>query len=103
MKTQSEDHECEFVIVCQGAASGDPNGDLVRGQYLESYDPEAFDGRGDAGFSGDPDKAMRFASCSDALILWRTISKTRPSRPDGRPNRPLTYFDVSIEPLRRSQ
>ena len=40
---------------------------------------------------------MRFATRGDAMNFWRAPSKTRPTRMDGKPNRPLTALTVEIE------
>ena len=45
------------------------------------------------------DKALRFDTNADAMIAWKRISITRPRRPDGRPNRPLSALTVAIEPV----
>jgi hypothetical protein len=62
--------------------------------YLEGYDADANDGGGDAAWTADPDKAMRFANATDVLMFWRQQSKVKPRREDGRPNRPLTAWTV---------
>jgi hypothetical protein len=43
--------------------------------------------------------ARRFATASDAMLAWNTVSDRRPLRPDGRPNKPLTALTVTIEPV----
>lgn len=72
----------------------------VLGNYLEAYDAEAFDGRGDATFTPDVAKAMKFDSISDAVECWKRQSKKRPLRSDGEPNRPLTAFNVTPEQIK---
>ena len=47
----------------------------------------------------DPDEAMRFVTASDAMDLVRTASSEVPTRPDGKPNRPLSAFAVCVEPF----
>lgn len=86
-----------WVMVCQGLASG-PEADVIRGSFLKSYDVEAYDGRGTAEWTGDVTQAMHFESLLGVLQCWRTVSRTRPRRADGEPNRPLTAFHV--EPRR---
>lgn len=71
----------------------------VHGMWLQSYDPDAFDGRGDALFTRNVHKAMKFATMEDALACYRQVSTKRPRREDGKPNRPLTAFTVSFEPI----
>ena len=75
--------------------SADPR---CRGQYLQSYDPEAYDGRGDWVWTADRAKAHVYPDFLAAFGAWREVPKARPKRPDGRPNRPLTSFSVTFEP-----
>lgn len=72
-------------------------GATVIGNYLKSYDAEAHDGRGSAIFTPHVEEALKFDSAVDALECWRTQSKTRPLRDDGKPNRPLTAFNITPE------
>jgi hypothetical protein len=37
----------------------------------------------------------------EAHALWTAVSKEKPVREDGQPNRPLTAFNVSIERIDR--
>lgn len=67
-----------------------------RPSYLKAYDPEAYDGMGEATSTFDLAEAARFATFSDALACYRTVPANRPTRPDGRPNRPLTAFTVAF-------
>jgi hypothetical protein len=92
-------------------------GDYVfeRSVWLERYDIEAEptvkesiafkDGMLiNGGFGGriwltaDRDKAHKFASAAEAMAAWGAVSKTRPVRPDGRPNKPLTALSIHVEP-----
>lgn len=45
----------------------------------------------------DIEKAQRFFGVNDAIDFYKSISKTRPRRSDGYPNRPLTAFSVAVE------
>jgi len=72
-------------------------GDDTEGQYLRSFDPDAFGGRGRIDWTPDKAKAIRFKSMTEALAAWKTQSRVCPLRDDGRPNRPLTAFTVSLE------
>jgi len=65
-------------------------------QYLASYDPEAYDGRGFAEWTADIELAMRFPTAGEAWMLWRQPSRVRPVRSDGQPNRPLTAFTIEV-------
>jgi hypothetical protein len=64
------------------------------GDYLVAFDPEARGGRGEALFSPDISEAMRFVDGMAAMTAWKMQSRTRPLRPDGKPNRPLTAYTV---------
>ena len=90
-------------IVCMGLAngrevltSGQPS---PLGQWLKSYDPEAHRGRGAAEWTDLPADAMQFPGPAEAFRYWKQTSRTRPVRPDGQPNRPLTAFTIMLEPL----
>ena len=69
------------------------------GAWLESYNPEAGNGRGLAMWTSDPEKAARFPSKEAAFKAWQGSPRCKPVRPDGRPNKPLTAYSVSIEAL----
>jgi hypothetical protein len=42
---------------------------------------------------------MVFEDHAAAMEVWTRQSRVRPLRPDGKPNRPLTAYTISIEPL----
>jgi hypothetical protein len=44
------------------------------------------------------EEALRFDTRADAMVAWNRISVTRPRRPDGRPNKPMTALTVEVEP-----
>ena len=69
------------------------------GSWLKSYDPEYARGQGDAVWTADPAQAMTFGSMVEAMACWQQVPKSRPVRADGRPNRPLTGWNVEIEPV----
>lgn len=77
--------------------------ELVRGKeprmggYLKFYDPDGNDGAGAWEFTDDKSQAITFIDSGAAHECWRQVSKRRPVRLDGKPNRPLTQFNVSIE------
>lgn len=84
-----------FVMVCQGRAH---DGWGPVGQYLESFDPEPFAGRGVIRWTANLDKAQRFPGVDAVMEEWRRSPKSHPIRlSDGLPNRPLTGFTISIE------
>jgi len=66
------------------------------GQYLHSYDIEGRDGRGNFNVTRFKALALKFPNHAKAFEVWKTQSKTRPLRPDGQPNRPLTAFTIEI-------
>lgn len=70
---------------------------VVIGKYLEWSDPNARRGRGDERWTDDPAKAKRFPSFQAAMDCWNAQSTKVPLRPDGKPNKPLTAFSVTVE------
>lgn len=87
-----------FVMICQGRAH---DGQGPVGQYLKSFDPEAFGGRGAINWTADLDHAMRFSTLEALLTEWKRSPKSHPIRlSDGRPNRSLTAFSISTEQVR---
>lgn len=83
---------CAIVVV--GFENGMPC--PIAGQYLKTFDFEAYGGQGYGTFTNDPAKAKQFPDKGAAMEFWRTQSRTRPFRSDGRPNRPLTASTVEI-------
>lgn len=83
------------VIRAYGPVSGVPPYP-INGEYLKSYDPEAFDGRGDVVFTANIAEAMRFDSYMAAMAFARRVPACRPLRGDGKPNMPLTAFTLEI-------
>lgn len=84
-----------LLMKVEGFADGGPC--PIAGQYLASFDFDAFDGIGHGIFTAYREKAKRFASAGDLLAFWKTQSTVRPYRDDGKPNRPLTATTVSTE------
>lgn len=82
-------------VALTGAAThpsvGSPSGLLLR-----AFDPEAFGGRGHADWTDNPAEALKFETSGEAWMLWRRRPFSRPVRPDGRPNRPLTAFTIEV-------
>jgi hypothetical protein len=87
-----------YVIRCLGISGIQLHGPSPEGLLLKSYDPEGHDGLGDADWTADPEKAMRFADVSAAMQCLRQVPECRPVRPDGKPNRPLTAYHITFEP-----
>lgn len=65
--------------------------------YLASYDPNGNDGLGAFGFTPFAHQALVFASAAAAIELYNKQSDILPIRPDGRPNKPLTAFNLILE------
>ena len=87
----------QYVIQIVGPVSGPPT--PADGLYLQSYDPDAYNGDGNFTTAADPAEALRFPSLTAALAEWRRVSMARPVRPDGHPNRPLTAMSINVLPL----
>ena len=66
------------------------------GRYVKRYDPDYMGGRGRVWSSAEPKDAIQFGSFLEATEFWRQPSKVKPLREDGKPNRPLTAFTVTI-------
>ena len=71
----------------------------TEGMFLTDFDADANGGVGESKWSLDVTKAMRFETWRAGMDVWQTQSTVRPLRDDGKPNRPLTAFTVSIERL----
>ena len=75
------------------------------GEYVVEYDPSIDGVEPGTGkpmnchlvTTPDIAKASRY-SVADAHTLWTLTDLREPVRSDGKPNRPLTAFTVSIEP-----
>ena len=63
---------------------------------VSGFDPDAKAGFGAISMTNDPDLALRFPSVGEATEFYRRQSKTRPFRPDGEPNRPMTAFSIEV-------
>lgn len=65
--------------------------------YVLSYDLEAFAGLGDVQYTTDPARAMTWPDLESFHRAYTSVSMVRPTRDDGRPNRPLTALTVEPE------
>lgn len=83
------------VIRIIGLANGEPT--LWDGTWLVSCDIRS--SRMLMTTTIDPREAKTFPHAADAMEFWRRIDPERPLRPDGKPNRPLTAYTVSIEDI----
>jgi hypothetical protein len=85
--------EATTMALVQTLSEGGPQ----LGDYLEWSDPNARHGFGDDRWTDDVTKAQRFPSFEAAMACWTTQSTKRPFRDDGKPNRPLTAYSVTVE------
>jgi hypothetical protein len=84
---------CRIKIV--SFANGKPCNEA--GSYIKNFDAEAYPARGSVLLTWSPDEARLFRDQQQAYEFWQTQSKHEPIRPDGRPNRPLTAYNVTVE------
>jgi len=73
----------------------------LKGEYLVDYDPEAEHGRGYVVTTPDVEKARRF-TFAEAWATLGAVPRSKPTRPDGKPNRPLTATTWQILPIERA-
>jgi hypothetical protein len=66
------------------------------GMWVKSYTPDGHDGRGHIELTENRHEAKVYPDALTAMSEWRSVSSTHPTRPDGKPNRPLTAFTVEI-------
>ena len=76
-----------IIMKLMGAPSGPTGHD---GEYLMSFDFEAWDGVGEIVMTPDPSKAKAFRDYLELREFYLTQPKIKPYRADGLPNRPLT-------------
>lgn len=67
------------------------------GHFLMDWNPHTEYGHLEVYSTAIKYKAKRFAEAKDALDEWNTVSNVQPTRPDGKPNRPLTALSILIE------
>jgi hypothetical protein len=89
-----------MTVVIQIIAPAFGHDPEMEGKYVKEYDPDANDGLGFVLGVLNPEEAKKFDSAGDALRFYRQVSTVRPVRPDGKPNRPLTAYTISIETFR---
>lgn len=78
--------------------------ETVSGEFLQFYDPDIRcidDPRvtGYAKWTKNPLMAIVYKSRASAMAEWLRVSRTVPLRSDGKPNRPLSYFTITVLPL----
>lgn len=71
----------------------------IDGMYVKRFDPDAKQGRGELVATPDVHDALTFASTTEAHAFWVQTSKVQPVRSDGKPNRPLTAYNVELLPV----
>jgi hypothetical protein len=74
-------------------------GPAPAGSYVKSYSADGHEGLGDLEITMVASEALRFPTPAEAWRAWRQQSTVRPLRRDGRANRPLTAYTVSVEPI----
>lgn len=88
----------ERVIRWFGWADGQVRaGDPAEGDYLRSFDVDA-EPNGTWEFTSNPAEALVFPTSKEAFAAWTARSTRLPTRPDGRPNKPLTAFNALFDP-----
>jgi hypothetical protein len=70
----------------------------INGCYLAAYDPDGHEGLGHAVWTPKLEEALMFPSQADAIALTQKQSTKVPLRGDGLPNKPLTAFNLFVEP-----
>jgi hypothetical protein len=83
-------------IVIQLVAPAHTGQPFVAPIYVRDFDPDGNHGRGTLKTTVRAAEAKQFASIAEAHDFWRQQSSTHPLRDDGKPNRPLTAYTVSI-------
>jgi hypothetical protein len=73
--------------------------ELPEPEYLKSYDPDAYLGAGKIVTTKDRASALKFADAWSVMEEWKKQSTVVPLRMDGKPNRPLSAFTISPEPV----
>ena len=102
MITLQPDYSHFRVIRLIGLANGEPS--LADGEWVKEYNPSR-DGTDPAGqaigcllvTTSDPAQA-RLYGMAEVLDVWNRVDARNPTRPDGKPNRPLTAYTVEITP-----
>jgi hypothetical protein len=89
------------IIRIVGAADGRPT--PHDGRYLAHYDPDTPYGTLRLISTDDVAKAQHFLDAAQLHACYSAISKKQPTRPDGRPNRPITGLTVEFLDLDRAK
>lgn len=84
------------IIGVAGLAPGAPKIEPSDNFYVMAYDADAHQGRGEVQTTDDITKALHFPTQTEAWAAWKRQSRLQPLRSDGRPNRPLTAFTITL-------
>lgn len=68
----------------------------LAGKFLKSFDFDAGGGTGYGVFTSNPLRAKHFRDGGAVMQYWKTISKKKPLRSDGKANRPLSASTIEI-------
>lgn len=70
-------------------------------KWLSYYDLEVDNGIGLIKTSSNPEDALTFNSAKNAMDFCMQVPKCNPIRKDfdNKPNRPITAYNISIEPI----
>lgn len=87
------------VVIVYAWTEGTDGGtaSIPAGAYLKAFDVEGAAGAGLVSWTADKSEALVFGSFIEAFEAWRAVPASRPLRPDGKPNRPLTAFSIAFE------
>ena len=92
----ADDYVIELVAFVNPANLLGPYRELAAshlGRYVVRYDPRAVRSEDQLVSTDDPDQALGFPTAAKATACWRTEVGIRA---DGKPNRPLTAYTVTI-------
>lgn len=81
-----------FIVRILGLANGEPS--PLDGMYLKAYDPHAHGGVGLIEGTPHRRRAMEFEDLTSFHALYVQAHGTRP---DGKPNRPITAYNLQTE------
>jgi hypothetical protein len=84
------------VMIFHGWAGQETPPELF-GTYVQDFDLEAHGARGQITFTRDLRNAHKWPTFADAMATWNTQSKTVPTRPDGKPNKPMTAMTIEVK------
>lgn len=86
-----------YVILIHGLVNGEPS--AYDEMYLTRFDFVGCElGECNLLAAQNVAHALHFPSVTAASEFWKQIDPRQPTRPDGKPNRPLTAFSVTLEP-----